>query len=191
MAMMRRRRFGVGRRRVRSPNQWFVPIWNGNTPVALAANTLQTTLLVDARTGASAGGTIPAIAKMTVLRIVGLVGIGNADNVPGQYSMGIITRQFISGDTVPALDPSLGADADSPWLWLRHGGLEQATSGAAAVGPGTAFFASSSMPFPSRADVDIRVKRVLRPGDGLFLYIKAVPATQTLANLRVLIGKVA
>lgn len=187
---MRRRRRMAGRRR--RPVQWVA----GNEayvgiPHALNSSTPSLMMLVGTyASGASPVGIEPPIiGRFTVERIRGqcVVSPGGvwAQGDVAIIGLGIIVLNVPAGGTVVSIpDPNVPADADKSWLWLAHYSM------------GTEVPNVVENSFASMMDVDVKVRRVLRPDQRLYLIGKTIAVVGTGAvNLypfvRTLISRVA
>lgn len=167
------RRFNRSRR---PPTQW-IPC--DQTAQSLVANTITTTVLVDAQAGET-GTTLPVpqIARMTILRIVGEISLLNTESgVFNVIDVGI--GVFLANN---AASPVLQASRDYPWMYLRQWVLHS---------PAQAF-GDRNDDQPPGSHVDITVKRILKPQEQLLLVVNATLGTASLKPyLRTLIGRVA
>lgn len=157
--------------------------WVGNTGRAIAAATLTQTLLLAIQTAASALG-VPAVAGLTILRIVGdfVVQQNNTSAIAAMnWSAGIVLTDDTTGDVSNLLDPTVIADADAKWLWFRHGQCPAQTN--------ASIVASNVRDSPLGAHIDVTVRRKIRPSQTLNLMYKADDASLIFPNLRVLVQR--
>lgn len=176
--MRRFRRFGRHKR----PTQWLVNsnFW-GQTPIVAAAGVLQSAILIDC---APADTAVPTIERLTHLRTVGDCVIQSTDgtNADGFYTMGLYVDSAKTAGAGNFLDPTVAQDAErSNWLWLYTGVI-------ASLGSSAGY---NPWNLPNGGHMDIRVKRIMRPGDQLVFALKAKRAIQYNLNLRHLLSRVA
>jgi len=177
------------RARQRIPTQW-IPC--DPSVFTVGASSLVTRTLVDASAGFTAGATgpAPAIARMTVMRIMGEVIIYSASATgvqPVVIGIAVVPSSSLAVFGTP--DPALQATRDFDWLFLRTYVFNSATPNQ----PPTLLNNQTILPMGPR--VDVKVKRRLEPDHSLILSVSTNVSTSAAVTvhpwLRTLIGRVA
>lgn len=176
-------RHRMNHRSRRAPSMW-VP--TSEVLVAVAAGAPTPITLVDASAGFT-GTTLPqpAIARMTIGRILGQVHLQSLTSGSDLVSLGIcIVPATIAPANLP--DPGLQASRDYDWLFLRSYQFISATPNT----PPTVTNNQLSVPYGPW--VDVKSKRVLEPDHRLVLVVKAASAiVDVIATLRTLVSRTA
>jgi len=182
--MMRHGRHG-GRSQKR-PVQWVASTGGYGTAAAQ-------TLTVSTLAGAVLAGTSPDVTaetsldidRLTVMRIMGdllvesVVGTNPASAV---LSVGVCVADVVQG-TADLWDPAAQNMAAKPWMYLRSFLVSNAQ--AAGIGEGNSGYTDPQAFQPSGMHFDIRVKRILRPQQRLFMMFKYVEQSGNHLTLRV------
>jgi len=158
------------------PTQWTTQGYSPQTPTAVLAGAIQQLTLLDSSVSSSSG--LPTLARFTIMRIRGQMGLQATAVGAAIVSMGIAVVG--TGSTPQALDPSAATDADYSWLWLRHVSLQP-------VGNAT-FVYNNDAQQPHGSEVDIRVKRKMQPNEALIFFIKASANMSFYPSLRTLVA---
>lgn len=171
-------------RRVRPPTQWVVDSnYNVATNTVAGVAKIQTNLVQ--ATAAASALAVPNIARMTVLRIRGQFFV-TATTLATDYHLGVIVLNDVADAIVAAQipNPATANNADAAWLWLHHGGC---VAGAAVSRP-----SMNDLEVPMGTNLDITVKRVLRPNQTLVLVASSTTDAVTITTfIRTLISRVA
>lgn len=147
------------RTRRAKPMQWCATTsgWGSTQLVTTAA--VSTLILLGTYSPGLVGSSVPTLGRLTIMRIRGQ--LARNALVEGELfveTFGIYIADVQSGGTVfTTWDPSLSNDADKSWLWLMH------ARGACGC----------------YHDVDVKVKRIMKPDQVLVLASRTVPITGT------------
>lgn len=144
------------RTRKAKPMQWCATTsgWGATSLVTTAGVT--NNILLGTYSPGLVGSAVPQLGRLTIMRIRGQI-VRFALVPTDEYveCFGIFIADVQSGGTVFAsMDPSLSNDADKSWLWLMH------ARGACGC----------------YHEVDIKVKRIMKPDQVLVLASRNVPS---------------
>lgn len=181
------KRFRRGFRRQKPPMQWLSGTWNENSTTAVAANTLAIFAVVTTGTSrlTTGGDTFVMPQRFTVERVVGQFIVENVSTTTACiWNAGMILTDETAGVALQ-IDPTLAANSDKSWMWMRAGLLAaiQAT-------PVTKDYTNMN-DVPWGSSLDVRVKRVIKPDQTLYIAFKATTDCAVITRYRVLLKRVA
>lgn len=185
-----RRSFSRGRRR--RPMHWAVPNigWDGLGQQAFSANTSFTYQLGGAiREAQTLSTTGFLVERATILRIRGTWSMTTTDHTAIGDIITYVAMLYKlaagQGGAATTLNPSVQGDvASQDVLWTTSGfvGITPLQTGSANAIAGMVNFSAV------KCEIDIKAKRVMRPGDQLQFAVISSAAGQSLLNIRYLLA---
>lgn len=190
MQFRRPRNSGFRARRPRPRREWVASTsgWNdGITATSLTLGTVFAFPLVEAPSALTAAGD-PSIDAFTVYTIIGDFTVSAIPQAAiGQCSLTLGIRVVdVNNGTPDVFDPTLGANAEESWQFLRYYLFD--TSVAGNVG-------NTYSHLPNGNHIQVKSKRKLLPGQREVLFAKALAYTGTVGapqftlRLRALVGR--